>query len=222
MKEVSEELGNLDFDNVTVTDLKMRIKVVGVKRNLVKEDRPGKRRRREGDEEYDDLANVDIESIAEDDISDCYRDLVKLDCRICGDNLELDLLNSHLVLHGIDVDDYIRAYIDPNLLRSQQKPQSNGSRLLSLLGAPSSSLKYHRCHICDQIFLFTKNRLREHLAVHKVPLRGYERKSFVYSLSKKESTKNLSEEDSIFSNDYEDECLTSCSICNRSSHHYFS
>ena len=200
----------------------MRIKV-GVKRSLLKEeektDHPRKKRRR-GDEkeheEEDDLNNIDIESIGEDDISDCYDDVVKVDCRICGENFELDLFNSHLVLHGIDVDDYIRAYIDPNLLRSQE-PRSNRNILVSILGAPLSSLKYHKCHICEQIFLFTKNSLREHLAVHKVPLKGYERKRFVYSVYKKEST-NLSEEDAIFSNDYEDECLTLCSICNRSSH----
>ena len=224
-KEKKGNLENLDFDNVTVTDLKMRIKVGG-KRNLSKEEEevrncPRKRRRkgdeRENDEE-DDLDNVDIESIAEDDISDCYRDVVRVDCRICGDKFELDLFNSHLMLHGIDVDDYIRAYIDPNLIRSQE-PQSNGRRLISLLGAPQNSLKYHRCHICEQIFLFTKERLREHLAVHKVPLRGYERKRFVFSDYKKFST-NLSEEDAIFSNDYEDECLTLCSMCNRSSHPY--
>ena len=154
------------------------------------------------------MDNVDIESIAEDDISDCYRDLVRVDCRICGNNFELDFFNSHLVLHGIDVDDYVRAYIDPNIARISQKP------LLSLQGAPLSSLKYHRCHICEQIFLFTKERLREHLAVHKVSLRGYERKGFAFS--DYEEGANLSEENVIFSNDYEDECLTLCHICNRS------
>ena len=175
-----------------------------------------KKRKRGDGEEEDELDNIDIESISEDDISDCYDDVIKVDCRICGENFELDMFNSHLVLHGIDVDDYIRAYINPNLLRSQE-PQSNGRQLVSLVGATLSTLKYHRCHICEQIFLFTKNRLREHLAGHKVPLRGYERKRFVYPVYKKEST-NLSEEDAIFSNDYEDECLTFCSICNRSSH----
>ena len=103
-------------------------------------------------------------------------------------------------------------------MRSQE-PQSNGRQLISLLGVPLSSLKYHLCHICEQIFLFTKDRLREHLAVHKVPLRGYERKRFVYSVYKKDAT-NLPEEDAIFSNDYEDECLTLCNICSRSSYPY--
>ena len=216
-----DDLENFDFDNVTVTNLKMWIKVGG-KRNLLEEEELSERkRRRRGDEEVGSIEqcnDFDIESIDEADISNCYRDLVKADCKICGGAFELDLLNSHLVQHGMDVDDYIRAYINPSIIRNLE-PESNGRRLLSFLGAPLSSLKYHRCHICEQIFLFTKTRLREHLAGHKIPLRDYERKGFVYLAAPKKEmeSRNLSEDDAIFSNDYEDECLTVCSICNRSS-----
>ena len=209
--------------------------------NQMRIENPMKRGRRgEEIEEEENLNNIDIKSLSEDDISACYLDLAKVACQICGENFELDLFDLHLEQHGIDIDDYIRANTSLNLMKGVPvlREGKENRPSMSFLEPHSTSLKYHRCHICNQVLLFTKTRLKEHLLKHKVLLADYEQRFFAktdlktehkvppekheqtsLSTTKKKMVKpsDLSDDlDAIFSNDYEDECLTVCSFCNRS------
>ena len=234
--------GNIDLDLNSIGRRKQSR--VGEKRkmmdNQMRIENPMKRGRRGDEIEEENLDNIDIKSLSEDDISDCYLDLVKVACQICGENFELDLFDLHLEQHGIDIDDYIRANTSLNLMKGVPvlREGKENRPSMSFLEPHSTSLKYHRCHICNQVLLFTKTRLKEHLLKHKVLLADYEQKFFAKTDLKTEhkvppekheqtslsSTKrkmvkpsDLSDDlDAIFSNDYEDECLTVCSFCNRS------
>ena len=234
--------GNIDLDLNSIGRRK-QIRV-GEKRkmmdNQMRIENPMKRGRRGDEIEEENLDNIDIKSLSEDDISDCYLDLVKVACQICGENFELDLFDLHLEQHGIDIDDYIRANTSLNLMKGVPvlREGKENRPSMSFLEPHSTSLKYHRCHICNQVLLFTKTRLKEHLLKHKVLLADYEQRFFAKTGLKTEhkvppekheqtslpttTTKmakpsDLSDDlDAIFSNDYEDECLTVCSFCNRS------
>ena len=78
-------------------------------------------------------------------------------------------------------------------------------------------LSYHRCHLCHAVFLFTRSRLTAHLSKHKVSVRDYGNS---YLSRVKNERCNVTVEkvdtDCMFSNDYEDECLTVCKICDKS------
>ena len=79
---------------------------------------------------------------------------------------------------------------------------------------------YHRCFICQTIFVFTRSRLAGHLARHKISVRDYGRKYLTKVKTERNFTSNLTvgeiDTDCMFSNDYEDECQTVCKICDRS------
>ena len=79
---------------------------------------------------------------------------------------------------------------------------------------------YHQCQICTEIFLFTRSRLATHLARHKISLREYGKNHLTKVKSEWNFNNSLPEgeidTDCMFSNDYEDECLTACEICNKS------
>jgi len=104
----------------------------------------------------------------------------------------------HLKKHGIDVDDYRTSYGEPGIVK----------------------LVYHRCQICEQIFLFTRSRLGGHLARHKISVKDYGKK-FLTKVKGPPRAVNVIlkqqeiDKDCMFSNDYEDECATVCKICTR-------
>ena len=104
----------------------------------------------------------------------------------------------HLKKHGMDLADYKVSHGDP-------VPVKNS---------------YHRCFICQTIFVFTRSRLAGHLARHKISVRDYGRKYLTKVKTERNFTSNLTvgeiDTDCMFSNDYEDECQTVCKICDRS------
>jgi hypothetical protein len=68
--------------------------------------------------EHGNLGDVDIDDIAAADISNDCNDLVKIDCKICSEQVEFDNFRFlHLKKHGIDLDDYRRSYGEPAVLR---------------------------------------------------------------------------------------------------------
>ena len=79
---------------------------------------------------------------------------------------------------------------------------------------------YHRCFICQTIFVFTRSRLAGHIARHKISVRDYGKKYLTKVKTERNFTSNLTvgeiDTDCMFSNDYEDECQTICKICDRS------
>ena len=66
---------------------------------------------------------------------------------------------------------------------------------------------YHRCHICQTIFVFTRSRLAGHLARHKISVREYGKKYLTKVKTDRSFTPNLVvgeiDTDCMFSNDYE-------------------
>jgi len=146
----------------------------------------------------DGETNVDPRTVRPEDISDDYADIVKIECRICGKKVEKDNFRfMHLKQHGMDLSDYKVSYGEPVLVKN----------------------RYHRCHLCSQIFLFTRSRLAGHLSRHKVSVKEYGKKFLTKVKSNYSYTSNMQvgeiDRDCMFSNDYEDECATFCKICER-------
>jgi len=173
------------------------------KRGNIKVGRPfgggfkGKVRRPSGVSD-DGETNVDPRTVKAEDISDDYADIVKVECRICGKKVEKDNFRfMHLKQHGMDLSDYKVSYGEPDLVKN----------------------KYHRCHICSQIFLFTRSRLAGHLSRHKVSVKEYGKKFLIKVKNNYSYTSSMQvgeiDRDCMFSNDYEDECATFCKICER-------
>jgi len=152
-----------------------------------------------GSEGGDCDGDVDPRTVHPDDISDDYADIVKIECNICGKRVEKDNFRfMHLKQHGMDMSDYKVSYGEPSVVKN----------------------KYHKCHICEQIFVFTRSRLASHLARHKVSVKDYGKKFLIKVKSDRSYSANLQvgeiDKDCMFSNDYEDECSTICKICERS------
>merc|ERR1719232_1241464 len=164
------------------------------KRGAVKRFRRGSGDTGEGGEN-----DVDPSTVDEADISNDYADIMKILCKICNKHVEKDNFRFiHLKKHGMDVADYKVSYGDPVPVKNT----------------------YHRCHICQTIFSFTRSRLAGHLARHKISVRDYGKKYLTKVKIDRNFTSNLAvgdiDTDSLFSNDYEDECQTICKICDRS------
>merc|ERR1719369_2657457 len=51
--------------------------------------------------------------------------------------------------------------------------------------------RYHKCHICDQIFVFTRGRLAGHLARHRVSVKEYGKKFLTKVKSDRSYATNL-------------------------------
>jgi len=156
-------------------------------------------RRPSGNSEGDVDGIIDPSKVKSEEISDDYADIVKIECRICGKRVEKDNFRfMHLKQHGMDLSDYKVAYGDPAVVKN----------------------KYHKCHICRQLFLFTRSRLASHLSRHKVSVKDYGKKYLIKMKSDRTQCTNLNvgeiDKDCMFSNDYEDECSTVCKICERS------
>ena len=139
--------------------------------------------------------NVDPSTVDAADITSDYADIVKILCKICNKQIEKDNFSTiHLKKHGMDVEDYKVTYGEP-------VPVKNS---------------YHRCHLCQTVFVFTRSRLSGHLSRHGISVREYGKKY----LSKIKYDSNLTvgkvDTNCLFSNDYEDECQTICKICERS------
>jgi len=152
-----------------------------------------------GSEGGDGEADVDPRTVRPEDISNDYADIVKIECRICGKRVEKDNFRfMHLKQHGMDLSDYKVSYGEPVVVKN----------------------KYHKCHICHQIFVFTRSRLAGHLSRHKVSVKDYGKKYLTKVKSDRSYTTSLQvgviDKDCMFSNDYEDECATICKICERS------
>ena len=79
---------------------------------------------------------------------------------------------------------------------------------------------YHQCQICSKVVLFTRSRLAAHLSKHKISVRDYGDKHLTRVKTETNTTSNLPvgeiDTDCMFSNDYMDECLTVCKVCDRS------
>jgi len=148
--------------------------------------------------EYGDN-DVDPATVKEEEISSDYADIVKIHCKICEKPIEKDNFRFlHLKRHGMDMEDYKVAHGEPEVVKNS----------------------YHRCHICQTIFVFTRSRLAGHLARHKISVREYGKKYLTKVKTDRSFTPNLVvgeiDTDCMFSNDYEDECQTICKICDRS------
>ena len=90
-----------------------------------------------GSEGGDCDGDIDPRTVHPDDISDDYADIVKIECNICGKRVEKDNFRfMHLKQHGMDMSDYKVSYGEPSVVKN----------------------KYHKCHICEQIFVFTRSR----------------------------------------------------------------
>ena len=75
---------------------------------------------------------------------------LQIECKICCKQVEKDNFRFlHLKKHGMDISDYKLVYGDPVNVKSS----------------------YHRCFICETIFVFTRSRLASHLTRHKVTVR---------------------------------------------------
>ena len=78
---------------------------------------------------------------------------------------------------------------------------------------------FHRCFICQTIFVFTRSRLAGHIVRHKISVRDYGKKYLTKVKTERNFTNNLTvgeiDTDCMFSNDYEDECQTICRICDK-------
>ena len=82
-------------------------------------------------------------------------------------------------------------------------------------GEPSPVvMSYHQCHICQALILFTSSGLAAHLAKHQVSVRDYGNK-FMSKVRAEKLTVGKIDADCMFSNDYEEECLTICKICDK-------
>eukprot|EP00092_Neocalanus_flemingeri_P040165 GFUD01043750.1.p1 GENE.GFUD01043750.1~~GFUD01043750.1.p1 ORF type:complete len:921 (+),score=245.54 GFUD01043750.1:150-2912(+) len=152
-----------------------------------------------GSETGEGEADVDPTTVRQEDISNDYADIVKVECKICSKRVEKDNFRfMHLKQHGMDLADYKLVYGDPVVVKSS----------------------FHKCHICEQIFVFSRSRLASHLAKHKVSVKEYGRKFLTKVKSDRSYSSNLQigeiDKDCMFSNDYEDECSTICKICERS------
>ena len=142
--------------------------------------------------------DVDPSTVDDADITSDYADLLKILCRICNKHIERDIFGSlHLKKHGMDVEDYKVSYGEPIPVKNS----------------------YHRCHLCQTIFVFTRSRLAGHLARHKISVKKYGKRflnkikydgNFTTNMAVGEIDRNC-----VFSNDYEDECQTVCKICQR-------
>ena len=100
----------------------------------------------------------------------------------------------HLKRHEMSLADYIAVHGEPTPVKTT----------------------YHRCHICQDVILFTRSRLTTHLSKHKVTVRDYGN-SYLSRVRSEKANVVVEEVDTncIFSNDYEDECSTICKICDK-------
>jgi len=149
--------------------------------------------------EADWEADVDPTTVKEEEISNDYADIVKIECKICCKQVEKDNFRFlHLKKHGMDISDYKLVYGDPVNVKSS----------------------YHRCFICETIFVFTRSRLASHLTRHKVTVKDYGKRFLTKVKVERNYTSQLTvgeiDKDCMFSNDYEDECATMCKVCDRS------
>ena len=95
--------------------------------------------------------------------------------------------------HGVDIADYTAVHGEPSPVR----------------------MSYHQCHICQTLILFSRSVLATHLAKHEVSVRDYGNNHLSKIRSEKMTVGKIDTE-CMFSNDYEDECLTICKICDKS------
>ena len=114
--------------------------------------------------------DVDPSTVKEEDISNDYADIVKIDCKICNKHVEKDNFRFlHLKKHGMDMADYKVVYGEPVAVRNM----------------------YHRCHICQTIFVFTRSRLAGHLSRHKISVRDYGKRYLTKVKTDRNFTSNL-------------------------------
>ena len=99
----------------------------------------------------------------------------------------------HLKRHGVDIADYTAVHGEPSPV----------------------TMSYHQCHICQTLILFSRSVLAAHLAKHEVSVRDYGNNHLSKIRSEKMTVGKIDTE-CMFSNDYEDECLTICKICDKS------
>ena len=202
---VQEELPSKDWVPLSNDDLKLKIKppknFTGYKEGAYPydiEEELEEGNTETEDKKFDETNDVDPSTVDEADITSDYSDLLKILCKICNKQIERDTFSyMHLKKHGMDVQDYKVSYGEP-------VPVKNS---------------YHRCHLCQTIFVFTRSRLAGHLARHKISVKEYAKKFLQKNKYEGNITGNMAvgevDTNCLFSNDYEDECQTICKICRR-------